>query len=155
MRTAATGENNPMYGKRISAEAQERRRITFETNNKLGKHNYKGKKLSDETKDKIRMKAIGRSAWNKGLKSDPEWTLKGNLTREKNRKLGKHKNTKGMKRSQECKDKIRKSKLGHKQSLETVKKRELTKFKNRFPELFSFEFNIPPILPVEYQRNDI
>lgn len=90
-RGVAAGENNPMYGVRLSGELN---------------HNF-GKHLSEETRRKMSESMIGRQAWNRGL---PCTWLKGiPIPEERKEKISK--GNKGKKKSEDHKQKIRETKL--------------------------------------------
>ena len=112
---AASGENNPRYGVVVSEETKEKIRQKALLNNKGEKNPRYGAKLSEETKDKIRQKALGRK-----LSDETKRKIGDSQRGEKNHWFGKH-------LPEEVKRKMRKPKS------EETKKKLSEAAKNRPP----------------------
>lgn len=89
--------SNPGYRKRQSEIMKE----YFKTH----EANFKGCKHSEETKDKIRQKLIGRKAWNKGKPASEEQKIKQSIAMKGKFSNGKHPNL-GRKHSEETRRKM-------------------------------------------------
>lgn len=73
---ASSGENNPRYGVKMSDETKDKTRQKALLHNKGEMNPRYGAKLSDETKEKIRQKALGRKVSEEAKKKISE-SMKG------------------------------------------------------------------------------
>ncbi|MFI5391485.1 MAG: NUMOD3 domain-containing DNA-binding protein [Bacteriovoracales bacterium] len=156
--------NNPFKGKKHSDESKKKMSIAnkksyLDPNRKPG---MKGKNHSEEAKQKMskdrkgikktpeHRKKIGEA--HKGVKKSPQ-AIENNRKAQIGLQAGPLNPMYGRNHSEETKEKIRLKKLGGTQSPESNLKRSITlrkiNFQKRYPELFSWDKEIPPVINIQ------